>query len=309
MTADVAHQRPTIAILGLGPMGRALAAAALAGGHPTVVWNRTPARASAVVAQGAVLAPTAVDAVRGASIAVTCMLDYDAVRASVAAVTAGTLVNLSSGHAGQARAMAGWAARRGIGYLDGAILTPAPTIGTPAATILYSGPRRLFDRHRALLETFGGTVVHLGEDVGTGPAYEMALLDLFTMSVGGLAHAFALAMAEGIEPTAFARFAREIGGLLPAMADRFADQLAAGHFPADVSSIASAGSAVAHVSAAAAARGIDTTPLRAVHGLIARATAAGHGGDSYARLAQFLASADRSDISATSTDSADSAMP
>ncbi|MGW3606802.1 imine reductase family protein [Micromonospora sp. NPDC005161] len=45
------------------------------------------------------------------------------------------------------------------------------------------------------------------------------------------------------------------------MADRFADQLAAGRFPADVSSVASAGSAVAHVSDAAAARGIDTSPL------------------------------------------------
>ena len=32
----------TVAILGLGPMGRALAAASLAAGHSTVVWNRVP---------------------------------------------------------------------------------------------------------------------------------------------------------------------------------------------------------------------------------------------------------------------------
>ncbi|GIH15134.1 NAD(P)-dependent oxidoreductase [Rugosimonospora africana] len=290
--------RPAIAILGLGPMGQALAAAAIAGGHPTVVWNRTPDKARALVAQGAVLAPTAVDAVRAASITVACMIDYDAVRASVADVTdwpTCTLVNLSSGHAGEARAMAGWAAQRGIGYLDGAILTPATTIGTRAATILYSGPRSLFDRGRTLLETFGGTSIYLGDDVGTGAAYEMALLDLFTMAVGGLAHAFALAVAEGIELAAFARFAKGIGGLLPDMADRFADQLAAGRFPADVSSIASANSAVAHVSAAAAARGIDTAPLEAVQRIIGRAAAAGHGGDSYARLAQFLAKADHAD--------------
>ncbi|MET8351648.1 MULTISPECIES: NAD(P)-binding domain-containing protein [unclassified Micromonospora] len=296
---NVEHeQRPAIAILGLGPMGRALAASALAAGHPTVVWNRTPDKAEALVAHGAVLAPTVADAARGASITIACMINYGAVRASVADLAewpTGTLVNLSSGHAGEARAMAGWAAQRGINYLDGAILTPAPTIGTPAATILYSGPHSPFDRSRALLESFGGTSVYLGDDIGIASAYEMALLDLFTMSVGGLAHAFALAIAEGIEPAAFARFAKGIGGLLPDMADRFADQLAAGGFPADVSSIASAGSAVAHVIDAAAARGIDTTPLQAVQRIIGRAAAAGYGGDSYARLAQLLAEADHAD--------------
>jgi 3-hydroxyisobutyrate dehydrogenase-like beta-hydroxyacid dehydrogenase len=296
---NVEHEpRPAIAILGLGPMGRALATAALAAGHPTVVWNRTPDKAEALVAQGAALAPTVADALRGASIAVPCMINYAAVRASMADLAdwpTGTLVNLSSGHGGEARAMADWAAQRDINYLDGAILTPAPTIGTPTATILYSGPRPLFDRSRAPLETFGGTSVHLGDDIGIASAYEMALLDLFTMSVGGLAHAFALAIAENIEPAAFARFAKGIGGLLPGMADRFADQLAAGRFRADVSSIASAGSAVAHVRAAAAARGIDATPLQAVQEIIGRATAAGYGGDSYARLAQFLAEADHAD--------------
>src|SRR5439155_17047951 len=120
---------------------------------------------------------------------------------------------------------------------------------------------------------------------------EMALLDLFAMSVGGLAHAFALATAEGIPPAAFARFAKGIWTLLPDMIDRFAGQLAERRFPGSTSSIASAGSAIAHVSDAAAARGIDTAPLRAVHAIIDRAIAAGHGGESYARLAQFLAEA------------------
>ncbi|GAA1501270.1 NAD(P)-binding domain-containing protein [Dactylosporangium maewongense] len=280
-----------IAILGLGPMGRALAAAALAAGRSTVVWNRTPQRAAPLVEQGAVLAPSAGDAVAGARVTVACLLDYSAVRACVAPVRdrfGGTLVNLSSGPAAQARAMADWAGQHGIDYLDGAILTPAPTIGTPAATVLYSGARRSYERNRRTLEAFGGTGVHLGEDAGAAAAYEMALLDVFAMSVGGLAHAFALAMAEGIEPAAFARFARGIGAMLPGMADRFADQLTEGRFPADISSIASAGSAMAHVADAATARGIDAAPLRAVQRIVDRAVAAGHGGDSYARLAQLL---------------------
>ena len=52
--------RPAVAVLGLGPMGRALAAASLAAGHPTVIWNRTPEKAESLVAHGAVFAPTAI---------------------------------------------------------------------------------------------------------------------------------------------------------------------------------------------------------------------------------------------------------
>ncbi|MEV4716868.1 NAD(P)-binding domain-containing protein [Micromonospora noduli] len=290
------NQSATVAVLGLGPMGRALAAASLAAGHPTVVWNRTPGRAAALVAAGAVLAPTVADAARRASVVIACVTNYRAARAVLSGLESpprGPLVNLGSGHAAEARGMATWAAQRGINYLDGAILTPAPTIGTPAATILYSGPRALFDDSLPSLESFGGSSVYLGSDAGTAAAYEMALLDLFTMSVGGLAHAFALARTEGIPPAAFARFARGIGGLLPDMADRFAEQLTSGTFTADVSSIASAGSAVTHVVDAAAARGIETAPLRAVQSIIDRAVAAGHGGDSYARLAESLVPADQ----------------
>ncbi|WP_307831418.1 NAD(P)-dependent oxidoreductase [Nucisporomicrobium flavum] len=280
-----------LAVLGLGPMGRALATAALAAGHPTVVWNRTPDKAAPLVAQGATLAPTAAEAADRARLVITCLIDYEALRATVAAPAGNppaTLVNLGSGPAAEARAMASWAAQHGTDYLDGAILTPAPTIGTPAATILYSGPRALYDRYRAVLACFGGTSTHVGDDAGAAAAYEMALLDLFTMSVGGLAHAYALATAEGIAPAAFAAYARAIGGLLPGMADRFAGHLEAGTFPADISSIASAASAVTHVRAAATARGLDTAALRAVQALLDRAVAAGHGGDNYARLTHLL---------------------
>ena len=234
-----------MAVLGLGPMGQALAATLVSAGRPTVVWNRTPDKARALVARGATLAPTVADAVRQASLVICCVMNYDAARASLVNAAdrpAATLVNLTSGHSGEARAMAAWAGERGIGYLDGAILTPAPTIGTTAATILYSGPRPVFDDSRATLDTLGGAAIHLGDDIGAAAAYEMALLDLFAMSVGGLAHAFALATAEGIPPAAFARFAKGIWTLLPDMIDRFAGQLAERRFPGSTSSIATGSS-------------------------------------------------------------------
>jgi 3-hydroxyisobutyrate dehydrogenase-like beta-hydroxyacid dehydrogenase len=290
---DIENQRSsTLAVLGLGPMGRALAVAAVAAGQPTIVWNRTPDKARALVARGAALAPTAADAVRQASTVICCVMNYRALHAVIGDIadwSAATLVNLTSGHSGEARAMAAWAGKRDIPYLDGAILTPAPTIGTPSASILYCGPRPVFERSRTTLETFAGTSIYLDDDYGTAAAYEMALLDLFAMAVGGMAHAFAMATAEGIAPTAFAGFAKGIGSLLPTMIDGFASQLVEGRFPGATSSIASAASAITHVSEAADARGIDTGPLRALQVVMDRAIAAGHGGDGYARLAQIIA--------------------
>lgn len=53
-------QHPTpITVLGLGNMGTALAGALIDAGHPTTVWNRSPARAEPLGARGATAADTA----------------------------------------------------------------------------------------------------------------------------------------------------------------------------------------------------------------------------------------------------------
>lgn len=45
---------PEVTVIGLGPMGQALAAAFLAAGVRTTVWNRTPGKDRELVAAGAV---------------------------------------------------------------------------------------------------------------------------------------------------------------------------------------------------------------------------------------------------------------
>ena len=42
-------ENTAVTVLGMGEMGRALAAALVAGGHPTTVWNRSPNRAAPAV--------------------------------------------------------------------------------------------------------------------------------------------------------------------------------------------------------------------------------------------------------------------
>ena len=68
-----------IAYLGLGIMGRGMAANLLKAGYPVTVWNRTPERCAPLVAQGASQAATPAEAAAGADVIMYCLSDDKAV--------------------------------------------------------------------------------------------------------------------------------------------------------------------------------------------------------------------------------------
>ena len=71
-----------VAFLGLGRMGTLMAGHVLSAGHDLVVWNRTPGRASELVARGAREAETPAEAVLGAERVVLMLFGPDSVRSS-----------------------------------------------------------------------------------------------------------------------------------------------------------------------------------------------------------------------------------
>lgn len=205
-TADTVEKAP-VTLLGLGAMGTALARAWLAAGHPVTVWNRTPARAAALAAEGASVADSAAEAVAANTLVVVCLLDD----ASVGQVLAGAdlagkdLVDLTTSTPAEARARAAWARERGARRLDGGIMAVPPMIGVPEAGgyVFYSGSRELFERHRETLGVPAGTT-YVGEDAGFASLHDMALLAAMYGMFAGAAHAFALIRKEDIDPAALA---------------------------------------------------------------------------------------------------------
>jgi hypothetical protein len=99
-----------------------------------------------------------------------------------------------------------------VPYLSGAILTPTPAIGIPAAVVLYSGPREVYASAHPTLVALGGTSTHLDADPGRAGAYDSALLDLFHTAVHGIAHAFGLAESEGSLPPGWRPMRRRSAG-------------------------------------------------------------------------------------------------
>ncbi|MFJ8633796.1 NAD(P)-dependent oxidoreductase [Streptomyces sp. NPDC093568] len=284
----------SVTVLGLGPMGRALAGAFLDAGLRVTVWNRTPGRDRELTGRGAASAASPAEAVAASALTVVCVVNYDAADAVLRqdtvteALKGRTVVNLTADTPARARDTAGWAAAHGIGYLDGAIMTPATTIGTPDAVFLLSGPEELHREHRPVLDTLGGTHTHLGEDVGRAAAYDIALLDIFWTAMAGYAHALAVARAEGITARELAPFAQGIGAILPPIFEEFAGDIDDGTYSGELNPLTSAVSSMAHIVQTSESHGIDASVLRAAEGQARRVIGLGHGSDGFTRVSELL---------------------
>ncbi|MET8982960.1 NAD(P)-binding domain-containing protein [Streptomyces sp. NPDC004539] len=292
--SDVIPQ--SVTVLGLGPMGRALAGAFLDAGVRTTVWNRTPGRERELAARGAVWAPSVAQAVAASPLTVVCVVNYDAVdsflrRDAVAEALRGrTVVNLSADTPDRARDLANWAAGHGISYLDGAIMTQNTVIGTPAGVFLYSGPAGLYSQHRPVLDRLNGTHTHLGDEIGRAAAYDIALLDIFWTTMAGYAHALAVARAEGVTAGELAPFASGLTQILPPIFTQTAAEFDTTDFTSSGTDnpLTSAASTLSHIAHTSESHGIDATLVRAAESLTHHTITLGHGTDGFMRVAEVL---------------------
>ena len=198
---------PTVAFLGLGAIGRPMAARlAAAPDISLAVWNRTAERARTfAAATGARHAATPADAARGVDVAITCFpvsADVDAVLDGAEGLLAGLprgalLVDCTSGDPATSRRIAARLAERGIGFLDAPV--SGGTIGAEQGTltVMVGGDAALLERARPVLETFGAKIVHCGA-VGAGDALKSVNNALLAIHVWSTAEGLAALMKAGV---------------------------------------------------------------------------------------------------------------
>ena len=190
-------------VIGLGQMGSTLAQLLLDGGYQVTVWNRSAGRADALVANGAVLAPSASAAVAASPVIVVCVHDYAATREILAsegaasALAGKVLIQFSTGGVQEARDLEQWLREQGGAYLAGAIQAAPTQMGRADTPILLSGPESTFRDQEALLRVFGGGLSHLGEDAGAASAMDMATLSYIYGATIGFFHGARIAESAG----------------------------------------------------------------------------------------------------------------
>jgi 3-hydroxyisobutyrate dehydrogenase len=166
-----------VAVLGLGAMGRAIAARLLGAGHDVRVWNRTPGRDDELVAAGARRSTTPADAVREAEVVITMVTDPPALEAVLfgpdgaasAIPEAATLIDMSTVGPTEIASVVERVAP--VAVLDAPVLGSVPSVESGSLVILAAGDHKVFEHHTELLAL-------LGRPIYAGPAGSGAMLKL-----------------------------------------------------------------------------------------------------------------------------------
>jgi 3-hydroxyisobutyrate dehydrogenase-like beta-hydroxyacid dehydrogenase len=283
-----AQERPPVTVIGLGAMGSRIAEVLLAAGHPTSVWNRTPGRADPFVAQGAVRAGSAAEAVAASPLVLVCVLDYAAAREVLEPLAdelgGRTVIHFTTGTPRQARELAQWAAGHGIGYVDSGMMATPPMIGKDGARFLYSGARDAFERYRPSLELLG-TAEFYGEDAGLASLYDLALLSAMYGMFAGFFHGAALVGSAGVSAADFAEQAAAWVTAMTAGLPYDAAFIDSGDYTtAGEQTVAFNKSGFDTIVQASREEGVAVDLVAPLQALLARQVAEGHGGASFARV-------------------------
>ncbi|WP_078969445.1 NAD(P)-dependent oxidoreductase [Streptomyces cyaneogriseus] len=281
-----------VTVVGLGSMGRALAEAFADAGHPTTVWNRTPAKAAPLVARGAAHARTVEDAVEASPLIITCLTTFEDTRSALepaaAALSGRALVTLNSGSPAGARAMAEWATGRGARFLAGAVKDVPAAVGAPDTLLYYSGDKAVFDEYETTLKVLGGDTVHLGDEPDLAALYEMAVGAMLLPALVGFFQGAAAVQARGLEASSMVRFAGKWLDMIKSLLPVYAEEIDSGDYTDAASSVNLFLAGVAHDMELTKEADVDTAWLAPLHGLVERAAAAGHGDHSISALTEML---------------------
>ena len=227
----------TIGFIGLGAMGRHMAASLQRAGHELRVHDARREAAEAHLAAGAAWADHAADAARGAEVVFTSLpgpAEVEAVALGPAGLREGlregaVWFDLSTNSPGCIRRLHATMAERGAHLLD------APVSGGPHGAqsgklaLWVGGDHPVFDRYRPVLAQIGDQPYYVGP-IGAGTVAKLAHNCASFTVQAVLAEAFTLGVKAGVEPLALFRALRQGASGRARTFDRLPEHFLAGKF-------------------------------------------------------------------------------
>ncbi|MFI9504102.1 NAD(P)-dependent oxidoreductase [Nocardia sp. NPDC052566] len=286
------EQRTPVTVLGTGSMGHALAEAFLAAGHPTTVWNRSPERAQALVAAGAVRPDDIGDAITASRLIIACQTSFAATRASLAdageALRGRTLITLNSGTPTDAREFADWVTERGAAFLGGAIKNVPAAVGLPDTLLYFGGARSVFDEYADTLRVLGGDVVYLGAEPDLAALYEAAVGATLLPALLGFFEGAAVLTARGLDVRTMVPYTTKWFQMIESLLPLMAEEIATGDYTRLGSSVGVFHAGIGNDEQLGTESGVDMSWHAPMHELLRRAVAEGRGGQSITALFELL---------------------
>ena len=229
-----------IGFVGLGNMGRPMAANLVKSGREVVVHDAAGARARAP--RGAV--PAASNAAVAARVEAVhlCVPDGRASE-SIAREIAGApdrrarlVVDHSTIGTAAAVRVHELLARHGIEYVDAPVSGGVRGAVNAALSIMYSGPEATLERLRPVFESMAGNVFRVGSGPGQGQAMKVLNNFLSGTAMAATAEAVAFGVGQGLDMKMILDVVNASSGRNTATADKFPDRILSGTYDAGFSS-------------------------------------------------------------------------
>jgi 2-hydroxy-3-oxopropionate reductase len=195
-----------IGFIGLGIMGRGMAANLLQAGFDLTVWNRTAERADELVAAGAKRGDSPQDVAARCDIIISCVSDTpDVLDVTLGAAgiihgaRPGTLViDMSTISPQAAIEMAEHLAERNVEHLDAPISGGSEGAAKGTLSIMVGGKADQVERARPYFEAMGKTITHVGEH-GAGQTVKLVNQILVVGTMQAISEALVFAAASGVD--------------------------------------------------------------------------------------------------------------
>jgi 3-hydroxyisobutyrate dehydrogenase-like beta-hydroxyacid dehydrogenase len=287
MTTDVT-------IIGLGPMGLALADLMLKAGKRVTLWNRSADKAKELIARGAKLAATPAAAIAASPVSLFIVFDYAAANtilrsAGVTEALKGKLIaNLGTGSPQDAKDVAAFIKANGARYLDGAIQAAPSQMGQADTPVLLSGSRAVFDDALPLLKILAGNPVWLGEKIEAAAVMDLATLSYVYGAYAGFLHGARIAEATGIDVASFGTIVNDIAPSFGAFFRHQAGVIQSGDFSISESPLRISIPAVERIQKESETLAINSELPALVNGWLRRADRAGLADQELAALIKVL---------------------
>jgi 3-hydroxyisobutyrate dehydrogenase-like beta-hydroxyacid dehydrogenase len=197
-------------IIGIGTMGKPMAANILKAGHTLSVFARNPEKAAALAGQGARVAASPAE-VAAASDVIVLSLPFDpeveevllGARGIAEGAKPGLLIlDTTTGSTKAAVQVAERLRTRGIGYLDAPVSGGVKGAVEGKLTFLVGGEGPDIERATPLMKCLGGHIHHLGP-VGAGRGLKALVQIIAALNTLTLCEAVVLGKRLGIEPDKF----------------------------------------------------------------------------------------------------------
>ena len=196
-----------VAFLGLGVMGYPMAGHLAAKGFEVTVYNRTPAKAEAWVAEhGGKSAATPREAAQGAAFVMSCVGNDDDLRAvclgpdgAFAAMQAGAVfVDHTTVSSMVTEELAGVAASAGVGFVDAPISGGQAGAQNGVLSIMCGGEQAAYDAAHPVMAAYGRTIRRMGPS-GAGQLTKMVNQICIAGLVQGLSEGLHFAEKAGLD--------------------------------------------------------------------------------------------------------------